>query len=534
VRICRGLIAREGWKVAGIYADHATSGATDRRPDLQRLRTDADAGKFDVVVAEALDRLSRDQEHIAGLYKRLGFAGIRIVTVAEGAITELHIGLKGTMNAVFLKDLAAKTHRGLRGRVESGHSAGGRAYGYRVVKEHEANGEPIRGQRAIEPTEAKIVERIFREFAAGKSPKAIARSLNAEKIPGPNGGIWQDSTIRGHAARRTGILRNDLYVGRIVWNRQRYMKNPATGKRIARPNPPSEWIVEELPELRIIDETLWNRVQTQLDEIRCAPVSAKVRGSRFWERRRPRHLVSGLVHCGTCGAGMMAVGRDLLRCRRAQHDAGCTNRLYVKRGEIEALILDAVRHNLMRPRYMEAFARAYVEEANRLHAERSASASAIESELREVTKKLDQLVDAIASGFRSSSLQARLDELERRKADLTARLQSETPTPVRLHPNLAQLYRQRVEALHEALKDPASSTEAIGTLRSLITRIDVHSGTPPEIELTGDIASMVAVAMGEDAGKRLRPLVTGDVSEAFAKSVKVVAGTGFEPVTFRL
>src|SRR5687767_12513103 len=89
--------------------------------------------RFDVVLAEALDRFSRDQEDTAGLFKRLTFAGVNIVTLAEGDITHLHVGLKGTMNALFVKDLADKTRRGLRGRVELGKSGGGLCYGYKVA-----------------------------------------------------------------------------------------------------------------------------------------------------------------------------------------------------------------------------------------------------------------------------------------------------------------------------------------------------------------------------------------------------------------
>jgi site-specific DNA recombinase len=95
----------------------------------------------------ALDRLSRDQEDVAGLFKHLRFAGVRLVTLAEGEISELHVGLKGTMNALFLKDLAAKTHRGLHGRVEDGG------------KEHHAKGEVIRGGREIDEEQAAIVMR---------------------------------------------------------------------------------------------------------------------------------------------------------------------------------------------------------------------------------------------------------------------------------------------------------------------------------------------------------------------------------------
>jgi len=83
------------------------------------------------VLAEALDRVSRDQADVATLYKHMQFAGVTIVTLAEGEISELHVGLKGTMNALFLEDLARKTHRGLRGRVEQGKAGGGLCCGFR-------------------------------------------------------------------------------------------------------------------------------------------------------------------------------------------------------------------------------------------------------------------------------------------------------------------------------------------------------------------------------------------------------------------
>ena len=86
----------------------------------------------DMMLAEALDRISRDQEDIAGIYKRMRYADVKMFTLSEGEISELHVGLKGTMNALFLKDLADKTRRGQRGRVEAGKSGGGNAYGYDV------------------------------------------------------------------------------------------------------------------------------------------------------------------------------------------------------------------------------------------------------------------------------------------------------------------------------------------------------------------------------------------------------------------
>ena len=216
VEVCRAEIERNGWDLVEVYADAALSGASTFRPGYQKLLQDASAGAIDVVVAESLDRLSRDLADVATLFKHLSYMGIPLWTVAEGQITELHVGLKGTMNALYLKDLAQKTHRGLEGRVRSGMSGGGICYGYDLVP-----GRP--GERKINQAEAAVVVRIFEEYAAGRSPQAITAQLNKERVPGPRGGPWRDTTIRGHFTRGTGILNNELYIGKLVWNRLRYI-----------------------------------------------------------------------------------------------------------------------------------------------------------------------------------------------------------------------------------------------------------------------------------------------------------------------
>lgn len=94
------------------------------------------------MIAEALDRISRDQEDTAAIFKRLHHADVTLLTLSEGVISELHVGLKGTMNALFLKDLADKTRRGLRGRVEAGMSGGGKCYGFDVVPGDERGAAP--------------------------------------------------------------------------------------------------------------------------------------------------------------------------------------------------------------------------------------------------------------------------------------------------------------------------------------------------------------------------------------------------------
>jgi DNA invertase Pin-like site-specific DNA recombinase len=175
--VCSERATREGWTVVGAYSDRAASGADIlNRRGINTLLIDAKRGRFDVVVAEALDRISRDQEDVAAIYKRLRHNEIAIYTLAEGSVDELHIGLKGTMNALFLKDLASKIRRGQRGRITSGFSAGGLSYGYQVVRELDDAGNVARGKRSIKEPEAAVVRRIFTEYASGKSPQNCRRS----------------------------------------------------------------------------------------------------------------------------------------------------------------------------------------------------------------------------------------------------------------------------------------------------------------------------------------------------------------------
>src|SRR5260370_17256206 len=108
------------------------------------------------------------------------------------------------------------------------------------MREHDTGGEPIRGGRKINQAEAAVVGRIFAEFAAGKSPRAIAHRLNSECITGPHGKNWGPSTIYGNWRRGTGVLNNELYIGKLVWNRQSFLKirRPASG-RLGRTRLPS-------------------------------------------------------------------------------------------------------------------------------------------------------------------------------------------------------------------------------------------------------------------------------------------------------
>ncbi|WP_262975150.1 recombinase family protein [Roseovarius litoreus] len=523
-RLCLEQAEHLGGSVVGTFSDMALSGASMHRPGLERLLTQAKSGAFDVVLSEALDRLSRDQADVATLYKHLSFYSVRIVTLSEGEINELHVGLKGTMNQLFLKDLANKTRRGLRGRVEAGHSGGGKSYGYDVVRRLGEDGEMVTGERTINDYEAQIIRKIFREFSEGHSPKAIARKLNEDQVPGPRGRMWRDTAIRGHRTRGTGILNNELYIGRMVWNRLRYIKDPSTGKRVSRQNPESEWVITEVPELRIVDDELWAAVKKRQGEIESSPRVQGIRESRFWERRRKMHLLTGLLHCGCCGGGFAAVGRDYVACSAARKLQTCEQTKSFKRSVLEAAVLDLLRDRLMQPDAVAEFVAAFSREVNRQRNSENAERAKAEKDRAALAKKLDGLYDAVANGLRTRGLLERLEKMESELRELDEALVTPEPSPVRLHPNLAAQYRKRINDLTQTLKNPELRTTALEIIRSLIQHVTVTVDQNGDVllELFGAITAMIDVAQ------------PGGVTDADHGSVKVVAGAGFEPATFRL
>jgi site-specific DNA recombinase len=189
--------------------------------------------------------------------------------------------------------------------------------------------------------------------------------LNRDGVPGPSGRPWRDTTIRGHYTRGLGILNNELYIGRLVWNRQRFIKDPATGRRRSRRNDSERLVIEEVPGLRIVSDELWAAVKARQKAIRESDGVSKARATCFWEWRQAQYLVTGLVHCGTCGSRMASVGRDYLACSAARGRGTCTNRASVRRGPLEELILDGLRQRLMMPEMVEEFVAAFHEEVNR-------------------------------------------------------------------------------------------------------------------------------------------------------------------------
>ncbi len=565
IRVCEERARANGWQVFQAYTDHAISGASMMRPGLQMLLQDAADRKFDVVLAEALDRLSRDQADIAAIFKRVKFADVEMHTLSEGDISNLHIGLKGTMNELFLKDLADKTRRGLRGRVEQGKSGGGITYGYDVVRQMSEAGNVSTGERRINEAEAAIVRRIFAEYAVGRSPKQIVVRLNQEGIPGPSGRAWGPSTIYGNRERGTGILNNEIYIGRMIWNRLRYLKDPETGKRVSRLNPESEWVIKDLPEMRIIDDALWQAVKQNQGVY-------NKNTKRLWDRRRPRNLFSYLIkcgECGECGGGCSMVSQTHLGCSTSRNKGTCQNRLTIAREGLEESVLGALRDHLMDEELCEAFCKEYTEHLNRVRQEHNASLVGLQKENAKLEREKAKLIQSIKDGVPGALLKDDAARIETRLGELQRILVETEEAPVLFHPNMAKRYHKEVRRLIVALNSEEHRSEAAQLVRGLIEKIvlvPTADRTELKIDLHGDLAGILSAATGRGlspaSGGMVSPqnerppgashgpvltdtelqqvkMVAGacnqhNLPELSNKQEKMVAGVGFEPTTFRL
>lgn len=473
VALARKYVATRGFNTAGVYEDAGISGASViNRPGLQRLLADAAAAKFDLLVTESLDRLSRSQADIAVIYERLLFLGVRVETLADGHVNEMHVGLKGTMSALFLKDLAQKTRRGQVGRVKAGRIPGGRSYGYDVVP----SGED-RGRRAINEREAAIIRRIFEEYAADKGSLAIVKELNREGEPGPSGGKWNVSALVGSPKRRNGLLNNELYRGTIVYNRQRFVKDPATGKRVSRPNPESEWQRQDVPELRIVDEDVWQRVQL---------LRASRGGTRPHEKRRPQRLLSGLIYCGCCGAKYNVATRDYMRCSAKTNSGTCDASRLIKMSEVEARVLVALELNLLTPEAIAAAMLAYKADNEQSQGREAGEHARLEAELADTERKQSRLLRMVEDGHADPAVAGpRLNELAKQKRELTGRLSmrpDDTPSPIIMDGGSS--YRELVSDLRSELGEGRQGTaDAAALVRGMLHRIVVSpkSGTKDQL-----------------------------------------------------
>ena len=446
---------------------------------------------FNAVIVESLDRLSRDQEDMAGLFKRLNHFEIELLTVNEGLATDVDVGVRGIVSSLYLKDLAAKIKRGQNGLVSEGLFPGAVTYGYSMVP----------GKPAINDEQAKIIRRIFAEYANGSSPRKIAAAFTREAIPAPSGGTeWNyQSLVSGGGKKHGGILGNRLYIGELIWNQNRTVKNPDTGSETKRARPKAEHITAAVPHLRIIDQELWDKAQA----VRTSR-SAACRGRRP-VLARSTHLLSGLLRCGVCNEHItnskVSNGRTYVMCSAALQRSACSHRKHYMLAKVQRVVIDGMRERLTDPERIKRAARTfhaeYAEQEKKISSERAA----VEKQRNRATIQIDRLVTAISDTDQPlPALMEQLKAKETERAGLEERLRllGASSNVISMHPNVLEDYQANVERLHEELSHNPAGAENRVAFRNMIDTVVVHPvgyREPYEVSVYGRLSAIMGRAV---------------------------------------
>lgn len=464
IHVCRAHVRALGATVAGVYPDPARTGTTMRdRPALREMMIAARQRRFDLVVAEALDRISRDQEDICHVYKRLRFHDVNLVTLEDGPITAMHVGIRGLMNDDYVRNMAAKVSRGLHGAARDGRIPTPPCYGYRIANRLDERGQAIRGLREIDPEQAQVVHRVFSLYAAGLGGARIAQLLNKERIPAPGGKHWSAAAVMGDPRRRAGLLHQDLYRGLLVFGVQQLVRNPDTGRREARLTPAAGRTVHNMPHLRIVDDDLWAAAHAQYRARASMPSGSGLRGTAL--------PLTPLLRCGRCGGPMRVLRTGRYSCLTRRRRNACDMKLSIAVAALETETAAAL-HNWARNQSRSAalLRTAFFERARRRAGLRTAAGDA--------ERRLRHLLQAVENGNDSASVRQRIDECEQELATNSLQLDVLPPLPNRTPETVARdlphlLRRLRHDIAH---RDGEPRLIALHRLRDLLERIDVTLG----------------------------------------------------------
>jgi site-specific DNA recombinase len=311
-RSCRDYAKGKGWAVAAVYKDVHTGAEVFERPGLTHLRADMRSRRFDVLLVHALDRLSRDQNHLGLVLSEAEHAGVLWDSATEaiddsptGKILRAVIGGMAELERLKIRE---RTQRGKRARVEAGkYNVGCRApYGYRW-----AGGDKER--LAVDPATAPIVQRIFREVAIGGSARQVALRLTRERVPTPSGRgtAWHVSTVRG-------ILDHPVYEGDA--RAFRWSKSKRRGKHSQSLRPDDQHVPLRNVAVPLVSSDLAAAARSQ--------IAVNMKNASRNNRHPSKALLrAGYARCGYCGNALRVLngkGGSYYRCNTSSRDVyGC-------------------------------------------------------------------------------------------------------------------------------------------------------------------------------------------------------------------
>lgn len=340
------FVKEKGWRLKECYIDDGFTGTNFERPDFKRMIRDAQAGKIDCIITKDLSRLGRNYVQ-TGYYTEEFFVehGIRFIAINDSVDTMQDnndiAAFHHVLNEFYPKQVSKKVRQVKRTSAAQGKFMNSQApYGYQKSPED-------KHKLIVDEEAARIVRRLFTEFASGSSARLIADHLNAEKVDSPRfyhyarmgranplseqKNVWGSATV-------LQLLRNQVYLGHMVQGKREVISFKT---QKVRQIPREDWIVVENTHEPIVERTLWDRAHSRM----------KTHGRVQVTKNETIGLYAGVLRCADCGSPLAYMRKSLkssekgvYRCSRYNNNGGraCTPH-YIDEEVINEFVLHDIR-----------------------------------------------------------------------------------------------------------------------------------------------------------------------------------------------
>ena len=387
--------------VYDIYSDLGKTGTNFDRPGFERMMNDVRAGKINGILVKDFSRFGRNYIETGNyLEKILPFMKVRFVSVCDnydsyalGAKNqELSMNIKNLVNDAYAKDISAKERAAKRIAQKNGEYVGSTApYGYCVEK--------INGiyKLIVEPEAAKIVRRIFEEYASGDGIQSIIDRLFEDGVhrisdynqyhhvyckDGEKLHQWGNSSIRA-------VLNRNNYYGDLV--QRKYESRFQRGEKWCDILDESQWIITPNAHEAIISRELFDKAQVRLK----AAQQKAAKTTAGWEE--DERAFYNVFYCGDCKRKMCTrrYGNDVLYfCNAAQYrdERKCSHKS-IYEGKLQKI----VRSELTRQMQLAGFKKKDMSSmSNDIF---SAKILEIQNEIKKLDVEVEQRSEKLAQAF---------------------------------------------------------------------------------------------------------------------------------------
>lgn len=408
VQKCREWCHQYNIPILGIFADEATSGMKDSRPQYENMMMQLRQGIGDMVVIYDQSRMFRKMTAWFAFREEITAIGVKVVSVTQPTVGNdlrdptnfLLEGSNALFNQMHSLITRQKVMEKMRFMARNGQHTGGKpALGYRVKD----------GRLEICEEEAKIVRRIFREYAGGKSYRDIIAGLNRDGLKTKRGNAFGSNSLHD-------LLHNEKYIGVLSYGHAPYRED-GTRNTHAAPSTNAIRIEDALP--AIVSKELFETVQKRMAQ------NKRQQGGRPPVKRD--YPLKGKVFCGECKSAMTISASqqkyNYYRCtgKKRLHTCGAAP---ISADYLESRVADALRMYLGKPDETNGLIRILRDQAEVIQAGSVARLQDLIRQEREVTAKLDNAVEAVLNGLASQTVKDRIQMLEQQKATINRDMRS--------------------------------------------------------------------------------------------------------------